>query len=70
MTFFIAYILGRGLIELNALNGMKNRIIAVGLLVALLPIAAQAQDTTRRTLSGFRFNVEVPLTDNASLMRI
>lgn len=49
---------------------MKNRMVAVGLLVALLSAASQAQDTTRRSMAGFRFGAEIGLQPNNSLTNI
>ena len=49
---------------------MKTRIIVSGLFFLLTSFKGQAQDTTRRSMSGFRFAMEIPLTDNTSLKRI
>lgn len=49
---------------------MRNKITVVALLVTLGSFASQAQDTTRRSVSGIRLSVEVPLMDNTSLKRI
>ena len=49
---------------------MKNRAIIVGLLIGLVSLVSQAQDTTQRSMRGIRLSVEVPLMDNTSLVRI
>ncbi|WP_461052067.1 hypothetical protein [Spirosoma arcticum] len=49
---------------------MKKGIVIASLLIGLVSFVSQAQDTTRRSVRGLRFSVEVPLVDNTSLVRI
>ncbi|MBC3785333.1 hypothetical protein [Spirosoma utsteinense] len=49
---------------------MKNRIIGIGLLIAGAATTGQAQDTTKRSVTGFRFGTESGLLTNNSLTAI
>jgi hypothetical protein len=49
---------------------MKNRIVVVGLLITLASVMGRAQDTTRRSVRGFRLGAELGLLPNNSLTSI
>ena len=70
MTFFIAYISVDKFIKLNVRNGMKNGIIIASLLIGLASVVGQAQDTTRRSIVGFKVSGEVGFQPNNSLLSI
>ena len=49
---------------------MKSRLTKIGLLIALTAVTVQAQDTTRRSTTGFRTYVESGFLTNNSLVSI
>lgn len=51
-------------------DGMKNGIMVTSLIIALVSVASQAQDTTRRSMVGFRVSGEIGFRPNNSLLSI
>lgn len=49
---------------------MKSRTLLIGLLATLTAVTGQAQDTTKRSVTGFRFGIESGLLTNNSLIAI